>query len=72
MTDNKISYAPQIFHTGNVEDAKKIILTPEAGMSTEDRWKNETPYLIELIADKLGINSNSIGITPNFTIRASF
>jgi SAM-dependent methyltransferase len=32
-----------------VDDAVRIILTPEAGMTSVHRWKTETPYLMTLI-----------------------
>jgi cyclopropane fatty-acyl-phospholipid synthase-like methyltransferase len=39
-------------------DAVNIILTPEGGMSSEQRWQQETPILIELIKRHLKTNSS--------------
>lgn len=39
------SYDPTVFNTYTLDDAKAIILTPEAGMTTEDRWRRETDDL---------------------------
>jgi 2-polyprenyl-3-methyl-5-hydroxy-6-metoxy-1,4-benzoquinol methylase len=32
-----------------MSDARQIILTPEGGATTDERWKRETPYLVGLI-----------------------
>ncbi len=45
MSNEKVQYNPKIFDVQTVEDAKKIILTPEAGMGTNERWEKETPFL---------------------------
>ena len=42
-------YMPELFDVGTIEEAAAIILTPESGMSTAERWKRETPYFIDLI-----------------------
>jgi len=36
-----------IFDCATIEEAKSIILTPEMGLSTDERWKLETEWLIE-------------------------
>lgn len=43
----KTRYAPEIFITPDPEQAKKIILTQEAGLTTDQRWEMETPWLRE-------------------------
>ncbi len=50
MSNNEARYNPKIFDTTTMEDAKKIILTPECGMKTEERWEKETPFLREDIS----------------------
>lgn len=50
---NKPQYFPQIFDQPNIERAASIILTPEAGISTEQRWERETPYLADLLGKGL-------------------
>lgn len=43
------SHAPEVYNVGSQASAKAIILTPQAGMSPDDRWHTETPYLSNLI-----------------------
>jgi len=43
-------YNPHIFVQDNMEAAKAIILTPECGLTTQQRWDQETPWLMERIA----------------------
>ena len=46
----QVQYDPRIFlDVENVDEAVKVILTPEDGLSSVQRWKNETPYLMGLI-----------------------
>ncbi len=47
MNDDKLQYNPKIFDTKTIEDAKRIILTPESGMQTDERWEKETSFLKE-------------------------
>jgi len=49
----KFDYRPQIFEAEGVESAKNIILTPEQGTSTEERWEKETPFLVQQIGHYL-------------------
>lgn len=48
-------YDPGCFNVHNMEQAKKIILTPEDS-TTEERWRHETPYLGELIGQHLNLH----------------
>lgn len=43
------TYEPRIFDCRTAEDARAIILMPESGLSTNERWERETAYLTELI-----------------------
>ena len=45
------TYAPQVFDVRDVDEARRIILTPEAGTSTDVRWARETPYLANRIVE---------------------
>jgi SAM-dependent methyltransferase len=38
-------YEPGVFLQNTIEDAKQIILMPEAGLTTEQRWEQETDWL---------------------------
>ncbi len=46
----QVTYDPSVFmDVDTVDEAMRIILTPEAGMSSAHRWKTETPYLMSLM-----------------------
>jgi SAM-dependent methyltransferase len=46
----KVSYDPSIFtNIETVDEAVRIIVTPEAGLTSKHRWDVETPYLMTLI-----------------------
>lgn len=42
-------YDPTIFDAADLVRAKSIVLTNEDGISTDVRWKFETPWLVDLI-----------------------
>lgn len=48
-------YAPEVFLQEDLEDARAIILTPEAGLTTDQRWELETPWLQERIKFEPGL-----------------
>lgn len=54
------TYSPAVFDVGDINHAKNIILTREGERSTDERWRTETPYLLSLIDQHLGISSDSI------------
>ncbi len=46
----EVTYDPSIFmDIATVDDAVRVILTPEDGMTSAHRWKAEAPYLMDLI-----------------------
>ena len=53
-------YTPGIFESPDVAAAMAIILTPEPGTTTEERWRIETPYLAAQMAERLDLNANSL------------
>jgi SAM-dependent methyltransferase len=57
---NQAIYNPRIFEVKNVDEAKGIILTPEKGINTEERWEKETPFTIKQIRELLQPDSNSL------------
>ncbi|MFA9372921.1 MAG: tetratricopeptide repeat protein [Poseidonibacter sp.] len=57
---NKTIYKPNIFDIDNIQEAKNIILTPEAGLKTQDRWEVETPFIVDSIIENLNINEKSL------------
>ena len=54
------SYRPEVFQVRNLDEAKRIILTPEPHTTTEERWKKETPYLVQQIGSRLKLNAQSL------------
>jgi len=50
-----LTYNPAIFRVRDMAAAKAIILTPEGGQSTDERWARETPYLTDLLGPPLGL-----------------
>jgi SAM-dependent methyltransferase len=49
------TFRPEIFEVNNLEEAKRIIVTPEHGTTTEERWEKETPYLVDDIGKYLPV-----------------
>jgi hypothetical protein len=58
MTEDE--YWPEKFDVSDIEEAKRIILTPEGDASTEDRWAVETPPLVKLLREYFDITEQSI------------
>ena len=56
---NQATYSPAVFNVGTMEQAKRIILTPEGDLTTEQRWLRETPYLLSLIEQTIRLNEHS-------------
>lgn len=55
-----LTYNSELFDVLSMKLAREIILTPEAGHSTDERWASETPYLVDLIQDSMAITSDTI------------
>jgi len=55
----KATYKPEVFNVSNEQDAKNIILTAE-GVSTEERWEKETPFLAKDIGEFLQPTKDSL------------
>jgi cyclopropane fatty-acyl-phospholipid synthase-like methyltransferase len=58
MTAMARAYDPSVFDVASMEQAARIVLTPE-NATTEERWAKETPYLADLVCDRLGIAAKS-------------
>lgn len=56
---NVPTYRPEIFEVSDLESAMQIILTQETGMTTQERWEYETPYLVDEISRTLGLDEKS-------------
>ncbi|MGI9387394.1 MAG: class I SAM-dependent methyltransferase [Methyloligellaceae bacterium] len=52
-------YRPETFHVRNMDEAKRIILTPE-DTTTEERWHKETPYLADEIGAFMDLGEQSL------------
>lgn len=46
------NYAPEVFDVRDQDAARRIILTPEAGTTTDERWVKETPWLADRILER--------------------
>src|SRR5437870_3609239 len=53
-------YHPEIFVVSTIEQAKAIILTPEPGTTTEQRWAHETPILADQLLRDLAIQATDL------------
>ena len=49
QTQTHATYDPQVFEVNNLDEAKSIILTSEKGITSDERWKKETPFVVEQI-----------------------
>lgn len=58
----KLTYSRAAFDVPDEAAARRIILTPEFGQDTDERWEHETPYLAELIGSELQLTRNSLCI----------
>jgi ubiquinone/menaquinone biosynthesis C-methylase UbiE len=52
-------FAPQVFEVATLEQAKGITVTAEYGMSSEERWRKETPYLVADVGSRLEIDAET-------------
>src|SRR5262249_33707894 len=59
MTQPVVTYDPSIFDVTTLEDAMRIILTPEDS-TTEQRWATETPYLTDLVSRCFELSPTSL------------
>lgn len=57
-----LTYDRKIFDAPDEETARRIILTPEVGQGSEERWERETPYLAEVVGRHLGIRRQGLYI----------
>ncbi len=57
---NKTIYNPNVFDINNMQEAKDIILTPEAGLKTQERWEIETPFIVDSIIKNINPNDDSL------------
>jgi len=53
-------YAPQVFDVADADAARRIILTPEAGTTTDVRWARETPFLADCIVERFRLTERHV------------
>lgn len=53
------TYSPAVFDVSSTAAAMAIILTPEQGQDTDERWRRETPYLAEMIVRECKVTERS-------------
>ena len=54
-----MTYNPAVFNVADIPSAMRIILTPE-GVPTEQRWRVETPYVADLIGQRIEITPGTL------------
>jgi cyclopropane fatty-acyl-phospholipid synthase-like methyltransferase len=57
-----VTYDRRVFDVPDEQAAKRIILTPEFGEGTDQRWERETPYLVDLIGQQLSPKRDALVI----------
>ena len=48
-------FRPDVYEVENLEQARNVIVTPEKGTTTDERWEKETDYLVDEIGHHLAI-----------------
>ncbi len=56
------NYAPEVFDVRDRDEARRIILTPEAGTTTDERWAKETPWLADRILERFPLTEQHVVI----------
>ncbi len=56
---HELTYDPAIFNVTSLEQAKKVILNPDGKRTVEERWSDETEYLLEKITGYMPIENSS-------------
>lgn len=54
------TYNPKVFKRLTLEEAKRVILTPEPKTSSEERWEKETPRFAEELIETLKPGKDSL------------
>ena len=60
LSGKQAVYNPHIFEVNNFEEAKKIILTPEKGITSAERWEKETPFIVKQIREHFNPSEDSV------------
>jgi SAM-dependent methyltransferase len=54
------TYNPSVFEVKSIDQARRIIVTEEAGLGADERWAVETPYVADLIHETINVRSSSV------------
>jgi SAM-dependent methyltransferase len=54
------TYTPSVFDVRDVDEARRIILTPEAGTTTDERWTRETPWMAARILERFPLDARHV------------
>lgn len=54
-----LTYLPELFDAPNEQQARAIILTGE-GSTTDERWRTETPWICDLVAQSIPLTADSV------------
>ena len=54
------TYTPAVFDVRDVDEARRIILTPEAGTTTDERWVRETPWIAARILEQFPLDARHV------------
>lgn len=57
-----LTYSRAAFDVTDETEARRIILTPEFGEDTDERWERETPYVAGLIGSQLQLGAQTLVI----------
>jgi len=60
MSLTAATYSDAVFNVKNLDEAKRIILTQEVNASSEQRWQQETPYIVDLITSNVALSPESL------------
>jgi SAM-dependent methyltransferase len=60
LTRSTANYTPEVYEVHDAGEARRIILTPEPGTTTESRWATETPYLVDRIVERFAISERHV------------
>src|SRR5262245_44352639 len=53
------TFRPEVFEARTIEEAKGLIVSPEPGTTTDERWQRETAFLVEDIVRNLQIGPDT-------------
>lgn len=59
MAEETYTYDPTLFDVDDETQARRLILEPE-GLSTDERWKRETPALVADIVERIGVSAGQL------------